>query len=47
MMGGSDGMAVLRHLRDASPQTLVILMTAHESIETSIEVILLAHKITS
>ena len=32
-------MAVLRHLRDASPQTLVILMTAHESIETSIEVI--------
>jgi DNA-binding NtrC family response regulator len=39
MIGGSDGMAVLRHLRDASPQTLVILMTAHESIETSIEVI--------
>ena len=38
-MGGSDGKAVLRHLRDVSPQTLVILMTAHEFVETAIEAI--------
>jgi DNA-binding NtrC family response regulator len=39
MMPRSDGMAVLRHVRDVSPQTLVILMTAHASIETAIEAI--------
>ena len=39
MMPGSDGMAVLRHVRDVSPQTLVILMTAHASVETAIEAI--------
>jgi DNA-binding response OmpR family regulator len=38
MMGARMGW-LCWHLRDASPQTLVILMTAHESIETSIEVI--------
>ncbi len=37
MMPGSDGMAVLRHTRDVSPQTLVILMTAHASVETAVE----------
>jgi two-component system response regulator PilR (NtrC family) len=39
MMPGSDGMVVLRHIRDVSPQTLVILMTAHASVETAIEAI--------
>jgi DNA-binding NtrC family response regulator len=34
-----DGMAVLRHLRDASPQILAILMTVHEFVETAIEAI--------
>ena len=38
-MGGADGKAVLRHLRDVSPQTLVIFMTAHEFVETAIEAI--------
>ena len=37
MMPGSDGIAVLRHVRDVSPQTLVMLMTAHASVETAIE----------
>ncbi|HXV81725.1 MAG TPA: sigma-54 dependent transcriptional regulator [Candidatus Binatia bacterium] len=39
MMPGSDGMAVLRHIRDVSPQTLVIIMTAHASVETAVEAI--------
>ena len=39
MMPGSDGIAVLRHIRDVSPQTLVILMTAHASVETALEAI--------
>jgi DNA-binding NtrC family response regulator len=38
-MPGSDGIGVLRHIRDVSPQTLVILMTAHASVETAIEAI--------
>jgi len=38
-MPGSDGIGVLRHIRDASPQTLVILMTAHASVETAVEAI--------
>jgi two-component system response regulator PilR (NtrC family) len=39
MMPGADGMAVLRHTREISPQTLVILMTAHASVETAVEAI--------
>jgi two-component system response regulator PilR (NtrC family) len=38
-MPRSDGMAVLRHLRDVSPQTLVILMTAHASVDSAVEAI--------
>ena len=47
MMPGSDGMAVLRYVRDVSPQTLVILMTAHASVETAIDAIHLGAKIIS
>jgi DNA-binding NtrC family response regulator len=36
-MPGSDGIGVLRHIRDVSPQTLVVLMTAHASVETAVE----------
>ncbi|HXG52452.1 MAG TPA: sigma-54 dependent transcriptional regulator [candidate division Zixibacteria bacterium] len=39
VMPGRDGIAVLRHLRDVSPQTLVILMTGHASVETAVEAI--------
>jgi two-component system response regulator PilR (NtrC family) len=39
MMPGADGIAVLRHVREMSPQTLVILMTAHASVETAVEAI--------
>jgi two-component system response regulator PilR (NtrC family) len=38
-MPGRDGMAVLRHVREISPQTLVILMTAHATVETAVEAI--------
>ncbi len=36
-MPGADGIAVLRHAREHAPQTLVMLMTAHASIESAIE----------
>jgi len=39
MMPGADGLTVLKHVREFSPQTLVILMTAHASVETAIEAI--------
>ena len=38
-MPNADGMAVLRHVRDVSPQTLVILMTAHATVDTAVEAI--------
>ena len=38
-MPGADGIALLRHVRDVSPQTLVILMTAHASVDTAVEAI--------
>jgi two-component system response regulator PilR (NtrC family) len=38
-MPGADGIAVLRHIRDVSPQTLVIIMTAHASVETAVQAI--------
>jgi DNA-binding NtrC family response regulator len=39
MMPEADGLAVLKHVRDMSPQTLVILMTAHATVDTAIEAI--------
>ena len=38
-MPESDGIAVLRHIGDVSPQTLAILMTAHATVETAVEAI--------
>jgi two-component system response regulator PilR (NtrC family) len=38
-MPGADGIAVLRHISDVSPQTLVILMTAHATVDTAVEAI--------
>jgi DNA-binding NtrC family response regulator len=38
-MPGADGLAVLEHVRDVSPQTLVVLMTAHASVDTAIQAI--------
>ena len=37
VLPGADGLAVLKHVREISPQTLVILITAHASVETAIE----------
>jgi len=39
LLPGPDGIAVLKHARDVSPQTLVILMTAHATVETAIDAI--------
>lgn len=39
MMPGCDGISVLERIRDVSPQTLVVLMTAHASVETAVEAI--------
>jgi two-component system response regulator HydG len=36
-MGKVDGIAVLRHVREASPLTEVIVMTAYGTIETAVE----------
>jgi two-component system response regulator PilR (NtrC family) len=36
-MPGADGLAVLRRVREVSPQTVVLVMTAHGSVETAIE----------
>ena len=36
MMPGADGLTVLKHVREVSPQTLVVLMTAHASVETAV-----------
>ena len=37
MMPHADGIAVLKHAREVSPQTLIMLMTAHASVETAVE----------
>lgn len=34
---GPDGLEVLKHVKEISPQTLLILMTAYASVETAIE----------
>src|SRR6266498_4111208 len=39
MMPGADGIAVMKHVRDISPQTLVMIMSAHATVETAIEAI--------
>jgi two-component system response regulator PilR (NtrC family) len=39
MMPGADGIEVLKHAREMSPQTLIVLMTAHASVETAVEAI--------
>jgi two-component system response regulator PilR (NtrC family) len=36
-MPGADGLTVLRRTREVSPQTLVLLMTAHATVDTAIE----------
>ncbi|MEW6270013.1 MAG: sigma-54 dependent transcriptional regulator [Thermodesulfobacteriota bacterium] len=36
-MPGADGLSVLRRARELSPQTVVMVMTAHGSIETAVE----------
>lgn len=37
MMPGADGIEVLKHAKEVSPQTLIMLMTAHASVETAVE----------
>jgi two-component system response regulator PilR (NtrC family) len=36
-MPGADGLAVLKRAREISPQTLVLVMTAHGSVDTAVE----------
>jgi DNA-binding NtrC family response regulator len=36
-MPGADGMRVLQHAREVAPQTLVLLMTAHATVDTAVE----------
>jgi two-component system response regulator PilR (NtrC family) len=36
-MPGADGVTVLRRAREIAPQTVVLVMTAHASIETAVE----------
>ncbi len=38
-MPGADGLQVLRRAREIAPQTLVLLMTAHATVETAVEAI--------
>lgn len=38
-MPGADGISVMRHVREVSPQTLVMIMSAHATVETAIEAI--------
>jgi DNA-binding NtrC family response regulator len=37
MMPGMDGIDVVKHAREVSPQSLIVLMTAHTSVETAVE----------
>ncbi|HEY2386532.1 MAG TPA: sigma-54 dependent transcriptional regulator [Candidatus Binatia bacterium] len=36
-MPGADGLTILQRVREVSPHTLVLLMTAHATVETAIE----------
>ncbi len=37
MMPNADGIEVLKHAKQISPQSLILLMTAHASVETAVE----------
>jgi DNA-binding NtrC family response regulator len=37
MMPGADGLAVLKHVREVSPNTLVIVTTAYASVDSAVE----------
>ncbi len=37
MMPNADGIQVLKHAKEISPQSLILLMTAHASVETAVE----------
>ena len=37
MMPGAGGIDILKHAREVSPQTLIMLMTAHASVDTAVE----------
>lgn len=39
MMPRADGLAVLKHAREVSPQTAIVLMTAYASVDTAVEAI--------
>jgi two-component system response regulator PilR (NtrC family) len=36
-MPGADGLGILRKAREQSPQTIVLIMTAHASVDTAVE----------
>ena len=36
-MPGADGLAVLRRAREVSPQTIVLIMTAHATVESAVD----------
>src|SRR3989304_10149191 len=36
-MPGRDGIEILKCVRELSPQTLVLIMTAHATVETAVE----------
>ena len=36
MMPGADGLAVLKHVREVSPNTLVIVTTAYASVDSAV-----------
>jgi two-component system response regulator PilR (NtrC family) len=36
-MPGTDGLSVLKRAREVSPQTIVVIMTAHASVDTAVE----------
>ena len=36
-MPGADGLEVLRRVRETAPQTVVLMMTAHASVDTAVE----------
>ena len=37
MMPGADGLAVLKHIREVSPNTLVVVTTAYASVDSAVE----------
>ena len=37
MMPGADGLAVLKHVREVSPNTLVVVTTAYASVDSAVE----------